>query len=78
MVPRKISKISPNFEDTMLRPKYMNPGFNLTNQCTLPVQTITESYRVLHSKFAEILMCIGDQFLTSRKVETPLNITCSL
>ena len=68
----------------MLSQKYMNPGFNHTinpgfnhtNQCTAPVQTNTESYKVLHPLFAEILVCKVDQFFASHKSWASTESTC--
>ena len=54
----------------------MNPGFNHTKQCTFLRKINAESLRVLHLIFTEILVCKVKQFLTSRKIETPLHITC--
>ena len=54
----------------------MNPGFNHTKQCTFIRQTNAESLGVLNLIFAEIMVCKVKQFLASRKIETPLHITC--
>ena len=73
---QKILENSSNFNDTMLSQKYMNPRFNHTKQCIYRRQINAESLRILHLKIAEIFAGKVTQFLASRKIETPLNVTC--
>ena len=51
----------------ILNPTTIEPCFLYTNLFTFLVQTIAESYKLLHLVSAEILACKVDQFLASLK-----------
>ena len=71
---QRILENSSDFNDTMLSQKYMNPRFNQM----IHINRANKHWclRVLHLIITEIFIGKVTQFLTLRKVETPLNVTC--